>query len=277
MSDVVIVRSCRCRGPKGPPDKRRQLLLSLVIENDKFTTTYDNFEVSHMIDETTVRNAKSSRLLADLVADMRKVAGTGGGEYDGVCPFCGGRDRFHVQPFNPAGPRWFCRHCTEGAWKDAIDFVMRRNGLSFRDAVEHLAGGNAVTPASHAPPAAPGTTQAPGPVWQERARAFVAECQNRLWSETGRSALKSLHGRGFSDETIRQAGLGWNNETRYDDRSAWGLPAELNEKGKAKRVWLPRGWVLPWYVGGELWRISIRRPRTDLEVDTKAGKTHVQQ
>ena len=224
-----------------------------------------------MLDEKIVLAAKNSRLLADLAADLRKVASTGGGECAGSCPFCGGEDRFHVQPFNPLGPRWFCRHCTEGAWKDTIDFIIRRDGLSFRTAVEHLAGGIAVMPTSHAPAAAPSITQAPGPVWQERARAFAAECQDRLWSEAGRAALKSLRGRGFTDETIKQAGLGWNDETRYEDRAAWGLLPEMNDKGKPKRVWLPRGWVLPSHIDGDLWQISIRRPGDDVADDEQKG------
>ena len=41
-------------------------------------------------------------------ARLRKVASTRGGEYAGPCPFCGGRDRFRVQPRRG---RWWCRGC----------------------------------------------------------------------------------------------------------------------------------------------------------------------
>ena len=47
-------------------------------------------------------------LLGLIGADTRlkKVASTGGGGYAGACPFCGGRDRFRVQPEQG---RWWCR------------------------------------------------------------------------------------------------------------------------------------------------------------------------
>jgi hypothetical protein len=56
-------------------------------------------------------------------------------EYAGPCPVCGGRDRLGVntrkQVFN-------CRGC--GAKGDIIALVQYADGLSFRDAVEHLTG-----------------------------------------------------------------------------------------------------------------------------------------
>jgi hypothetical protein len=115
----------------------------------------------------------------------------------------------------------------------------------------------------------PRPPQDPDPAWKERALAFVIEGQERLWSDAGKAALRSLRKRGFSDQTIKQARLGWNDRTRFDDRSSWGLPVELNDKGNLKRVWLPRGWILPWFIDGEVVRISIRRPRTDLSTERR--------
>ena len=37
----------------------------------------------------------------------------------------------------------------------------------------------------------------------------------------------------------------------------------MNDKGRPKRTWLPRGVVIPWEIGGELWRVNIRRPAGD--------------
>src|ERR687886_594278 len=55
---------------------------------------------------------------------LKKVAMTGGGEHAGPCPFCGGRDRFRVQP---ARGRWWCRGCSDGPrWQDAIGYVRQR-------------------------------------------------------------------------------------------------------------------------------------------------------
>ena len=73
-------------------------------------------------------------LLGLIGADTRlkKVASTGGGEYAGPCPFCGGRDRFRVQPEKG---RWWCRGCSDGPrWQDAIGYVRRREGLGFAEA-----------------------------------------------------------------------------------------------------------------------------------------------
>jgi len=58
------------------------------------------------------------------------------GELVGPCPVCGGDDRFALKPreqiFN-------CRKCEKGG-KGAIDFLKFRDGLSFNDAAERLAG-----------------------------------------------------------------------------------------------------------------------------------------
>ena len=70
-------------------------------------------------------------LLSLIGADLRKVATTQGGEYAGPCPFCGGDDRFRVQPHHKNGGRWFCRGCGDGQWHDVIDFVQKRDGLDF--------------------------------------------------------------------------------------------------------------------------------------------------
>jgi hypothetical protein len=101
---------------------------------------------------------------------------------------------------------------------------------------------------------------APGPAWQARARAFVAETQAALWSDTGAKALAWLHdARGLTDATIRAAGLGYNGAERYEDRAAWGLL----DTGDGKRVWQPRGVVIPCDVGGAIWYIKTRRPVGD--------------
>ncbi len=58
---------------------------------------------------------------------LKKIASTGGGEWTGPCPFCGGRDRFRVQPERG---RWWCRQCSEDdRWGDAIAYLRRRDGI----------------------------------------------------------------------------------------------------------------------------------------------------
>ena len=70
--------------------------------------------------------------LLPLCGDLKQA----GAYHVGACPFCGGRDRFRVQPH---ARRWLCRGCTGGKWQDAIAYVMRRRNCDFREACESLA------------------------------------------------------------------------------------------------------------------------------------------
>ena len=97
------------------------------------------------IDTDQIR--RQTDLLQLIGGDLKRVAGTGGGEWAGACPFCGGKDRFRVQPHAEGGGRWLCRQCTDGKWGDAIDFVMRAGGLDFRAACAAFVHG--LVPAIH--------------------------------------------------------------------------------------------------------------------------------
>jgi hypothetical protein len=88
-----------------------------------------------------------------------------------------------------------------------------------------------------------------------------------LWTPRGALALEWLRGRGLNDETIRNAGLGYNDADRWDTWAAWGLEPRAGKRG----VWLPRGVVIPWFIGKDLWRINIRRPVGDPKYIGPAG------
>ena len=228
-----------------------------------------------MLTQDAIERARQADLLALAGVELRKVAGTSGGEYAGPCPMCGGRDRFRVQPNGADGPRWYCRQCGGGKWHDAIDLVQRLKHTDFADAVAMLTGSapelaSAPRPAS-APAPMPDPTEAPGALWQERGQTFCQDCRQRLWSDAGRAALDALRARGLADDTIFGAGLGWNDHDRREDRAAWGLPEEKDDKGRPRRVWLPRGVVIPWLIAGDLWRVNIRRPASDLTRDLERG------
>ena len=148
-------------------------------------------------------------LLGLIGADTRlkKVASTGGGEYAGPCPFCGGRDRFRVQP---AKGRWWCRGCSDGSrWQDAIGYVRRREGLGFTEACRRLGAspsGVSMTrpwpprrwsaaghPSRPRPPTAP-IVPAPAPLpelaeglepsaaWRAAGMRFLEDAEAVLWS-----------------------------------------------------------------------------------------------
>lgn len=87
---------------------------------------------------------------------LKKCANAHNGEYEGPCPFCGGTDRFHVQPEHPNGGRWFCRQCTgdpeDNRWLDVFDLVQKQEHISFEAAFEMVKGDHYSEPN---PPAKP--------------------------------------------------------------------------------------------------------------------------
>lgn len=192
--------------------------------------------------------------LLDLIArdtELKKVAGTGGGEYHGSCPFCGGTDRFAVQP---NGRGWSCRQCSPH-WQDAIAYVQRRDGVGFKQAVETLG-----LPMEQQPRRAPFRVvtldELPprtdyialnDPNWQDNARQFCGISFEHLWTPDGLKARGYLQNRGLTLETMERAGLGYNPE---DVHTKWGKT----------EVFLPRGIVIPWMIENQIWKINIRRP-----------------
>lgn len=166
--------------------------------------------------------------------------------------------------------RWFCRQCTPRGG-DAIDYLRAVRGLTFPDAVRELERITGVciyaadTARHHsrdltrAPsPAAPRALvddelgvelpdelpEPPAQAWQERARAFLWQCESNLWGAAGGKPLAYLkHERMLTDETILRYQIGVNPR-----------PVEL-----APGVFARAGYTLPHYYAGDLWRVRIRR------------------
>jgi DNA primase len=182
------------------------------------------------------------------------VAGTNGGEYAGSCPFCGGRDRLRVQPNAGGKGRWFCRQCTGdpqagGHWLDAIDYVRQRDGVGYREACAALdiearqpGEGTGHSQAASPAPAVPRDAQAPA-FDQAAALATVEECATALWSSAGAKAHRWLAGRGIREDTVRAWRLGYS-------------PARRELHGLA----IPRGIVIPCFIGNGVQYIKVRRP-----------------
>ena len=183
---------------------------------------------------------------------LRKAAATDGGEYAGPCPFCGGKDRFRVWPAAQK-PHYWCRSCGERG--DAIDWLRRTQGLTFVEARE-AAGEQNYSPAAVAgdsgvkffTPAEREPDQEPPPLaWQAQCGAFVDYAAGELWKPGGAAALRYLREcRGLTSETLRRWRLGFNPEDVYEAPEKWG-----HEGGK--RIWLPRGVVIPCQVDGAWW------------------------
>ena len=179
----------------------------------------------------------------DLVGGgLKKVANTGGGEWAGPCPICGGNDRFRVQP---EANIWLCRHCTNGAWRDVVDFIAKRDGVSIADAAAKIVSqGLPVSPVS---PGKPKTNRRPyqayrppNDEWQAAAFQAVERCQEILHSPTGASALKYLKKRGLNDASIDHFKIGFSNGLKVGD------------------LWIPYGITIPCQANGKLWYLKIR-------------------
>jgi DNA primase len=213
--------------------------------------------------QVNVQDLKDRVDLLELIerdTELRKEASTRGGEYAGPCPFCGGHDRLRVQPEQGI---WWCRSCSDGEqWQDAIAYIQKRDNSTFIEACRALEAGAgrstsepSVRPRSPAPPT---DSEEPSSTWRTVGLVFLGQCEDALWASGGEAARAYLHGRGLSDDTVRAWRLGFNGRDGWDSPSEWGLTSLDNRK-----VWRPRGIVLPWFVDGDLWQLKVRRAEGD--------------
>jgi len=202
--------------------------------------------------------------LANSRVVLKRASMSKGGEWHGPCPDCGGDDRFHVWPEQNDGEGSFwCRGC--GKHGDAIQFLRDFNGMSFQDACDYLHKPRAnklrIGQPKHEKRWEPKMNELPADPWSEHARAFVYWAYEKLFQVPAQ--IKYLAARGIPEETLGRYGLGWNpgenGKDLYRNREAWGLPKELNEKGKVKPLWLPIGFVIPNFAAGVVSRVRIRR------------------
>ncbi|SKA83690.1 primase-helicase zinc-binding domain-containing protein [Desulfobaculum bizertense] len=193
----------------------------------------------------------------------RKVSTRKGGEYHGPCPGCGGKDRFLIWPEQNGGEgSWWCRICGQGG--DLIQYLREFRGMSFKDA--------AAMSSRPTSPKAPGATpkpqafaprrmESPKEMWRCKSNALVTWAHRKLLQTP--SALDMLAARGIGLEAVKAFRLGWNPGEQgrdcYRDRTAWGLPEEFKDNGKPKKLWIPRGFVIPTFRDGLLYRVRIRR------------------
>ena len=171
--------------------------------------------------------------LASGVTQLKKIASSGGGEYAGACPWCGGEDRFRVQPDKGV---WLCRHCTNGKWQDVISFGRRLwPGESFVSVCEMLAGGelmNYSMDKTVVNKRYKTIDKPPVEEWQAEALKQVEAWEKALFEPVGARALAYLKKRGLNEETIRKNRLGYRQE--------------------------PKGISIPCIVDGMLWYVKFR-------------------
>lgn len=192
----------------------------------------------------------------------QKVSTGKGGEFAGPCPYCGGKDRFRIWPDQNSGNgSYWCRQC--GAHGDRIQFVMDTQHLGFKAACR-VTGDDAIAAEFKSDSDAPYTPRVPAPqkqesyvprakppppalsssdLWREKASKLVAWAAGNLPGSPGEQLLNK---KGISVETATAHGLGWIPEDIYRTRESWGLPTVIKEEtGKPKRLWIPKGLVIP--------------------------------
>jgi DNA primase len=180
---------------------------------------------------------------------LRKVAWTGGGEWAGPCPFCGGKDRFRVQPFHPQGGRYFCRGCGENRWHDVIDYVMIRDRIDFQEALKRI------DPSKIALQQKAEETKVEEinlPQWVEASYEFLALCVDHLWGEEGKRARNYLQWRGLTEESMKHWLLGYNPANSDGVAEEWGIPTQ-------EKIFLPKGIVIPCQDAHGLHYLKVRR------------------
>ncbi len=143
---------------------------------------------------------KNKLSIVDVVGEAvaLKKAGT---IFKGLCPFHGEKTASFV--VTPARESWHCFGCGEGG--DIFSFVMRREGLTFPEALKRLAAKAGIEIDER-------TTREDARKARlrevlEQAIAFYHAVLTQ--SKVGAPALEYLHGRGFTDETIGKFQLGW--------------------------------------------------------------------
>ena len=143
---------------------------------------------------------KSKLTVLDVVGETvaLKKAGT---TYKGLCPFHSEKTPSFI--VTPVRESWHCFGCGEGG--DIFSFVMRRDGLAFPEALRILASRAGVEIDERSTREDARRKHLHEVV--ESAVSFYHAVLTR--SPAGERALAYLRGRGFSDETIEWAQLGW--------------------------------------------------------------------
>ena len=219
----------------------------------------------------------------------RRTSTNHGGEFVCACPVCGDggkgqdSDRFHVWPHRPntSGKcvgRFWCRQCDING--DTIAFLQQIDGLSFVDACAELGiateqKATARRSRYHGAPTLadtdtvwqPRTYQEPPALWSEQAELLLTDCQERL--QASPEPLAWLAARGIDQHTARAYGLGYNQSgrgrDRYRPRAAWGLDERTKDNGQPRRLWIPRGWIIPARnQDGRLVQLRVRRRNEDV-------------
>ena len=116
-----------------------------------------------MIDPFIIAKARAVRIEEEIKRRGIRLRRIGRGEFEGLCPVCGGTNRFSI---NTRKQFWHCRQCKPGGiGGKVVDLVLHLDGIEFLQAVAMLAGEGwddaPVRPAPRREPIAPAPNKAP--------------------------------------------------------------------------------------------------------------------
>ncbi len=206
------------------------------------STRYDPHEV----------NRVAGDLRLQVEAELGKPTSRGSKWSTWPCPF---HHETHGASLMVCADGWKCAgKCSHDHMQDAIAWHRQRNGWTFGQTVDYIMGTPAA-PLRTLPTTAlviskSASAKPPVETWQRAALAAIEAAEAYLWSDQpdAQVALAYLRARGLHDETIRRYRLG------YTPR--WQKTTWLKDDGKPAS--LPPGVVIPWIIGGELWKVNVR-------------------
>ena len=176
----------------------------------------------------------------------KKVSATNGGEYHSPCPSCGGKDRFIIWDIKN---RYYCRRCEKTG--DVIQYFRDFRDLSFKEACIEANIYPQINSAFKRKKS--NSINFPidkplDPRWQAKALDFVNNCHKNLLNNF--DALLILKNRGFTVDSIKEFQLGWNSNSIC---VYWQIDK------KERKIWLPKGIVVPTFFDDQIKKIKIRR------------------
>ena len=156
-----------------------------------------------------------------------------GKNWTGCCPFHNEKSpSFYVYEDG-----FHCFGC--GAHGDAITFVMQTQGSAFIDAVESLAAEAGLEVPKPSPRAAEVEAERLG--LHDVLDAAQAEFVRLLRTPAGAAGLAYLRGRGLTEATIAQFGLGWSGDGRGSLTAGAGPAGHSIRRGWRRRGCCGRG------------------------------------
>ncbi len=204
--------------------------------------------------------------------------------WDGPCPFCGGKNRFTLKPFEGENGQWWCRkaaapECSArispangSGFGDCITLVMKINRCGYVEACDFLGverrsssrGRYAPRYSAAKSVAAPVRTVAPvvddspfelvmpSDVWIEQASRLVDRAVRTL--SNSREGIAYAERRGFyRDWILESQALGWIAADEYPLAKDWGI-----EGGKEK-IRIPAGLLIVSRREGRIVGLTVRQ------------------